>query len=168
MLALTLSLCLTSMPSFPSARLLGAVDEFALTANVEQMSLEQLREERLRLLELRPSKLPAIAVMVGVPVVAYLASGLIPLLLGIGSPTTAILVACGVIGGAGFVAGTIWLIFTIVASNRLKGQIDYVDRLIRAATPPPTPLLPPPTEPPLPVPGVHAPGFVPQVLVAQF
>ncbi len=156
MLGLCLSLALSMTPS--SATLLDA-------PRLEQMTLPELEEERVRLKALIPSKAGAIAVLIGAPILAYGVIGLLPSLIGT-SMTTAIIVVTIVVAAAAVVAGIIWLVVVIRDGIVLREQIAEVDRQISRARPYAPPPLPPP--PMLPVPGVHAPGFVPQVQLARF
>lgn len=158
MLGLCLTLALSGMPS--NARLLDAPP-------LEQMTLPELEEERVRLKALIPSKAGAIALLIGLPIAAYGVITLAPVLFGTSmGALTAMTVITVVVASAGVIAAVIWLIVAIRDGVVLREQIAEVDRQISRARPYAPPPLPPP--PLLPVPGVHAPGFVPQVQLARF
>lgn len=161
MLALALSVSLLGQA--PGAHLLDA------PVDVDRMTLPELEAERLRLLELRKSKAGPLAVMLGVPLLAYGAAAMLPtVLIAMGNSTLMIVawVVSSIVAAAGLAVGLVWLINVLHVNSRLKEEIDHVDQLLHAAQR--APVAPPLPEPPLPVPGVQAPGFVPRLLLARF
>lgn len=94
------------------------------TPGLENLSLEQLQAERLRLEDERPGiALPIVLIVVGA-LAAAIGYGVV-----YGSVLAGLIIFTA--GAAALVAGTVWLIVNLVKRGKISRDLTYVDSLIR-------------------------------------